>query len=59
MPHVGDSKRRLPEMLTTVVGVLEQVYVCRREYLKGINDEISIRSFTELFDEALCMLHGL
>jgi hypothetical protein len=50
---VGDSKRRLPEMFPTVGGVLEQMCVLEGSILKGINDEIGIQSFTEVFDQAL------
>lgn len=46
-------------MFPAVSGVLEEVYVSHREYLKGINDEVNIQSVTELCDEALYMLHVL
>jgi hypothetical protein len=51
-PSAGDYKRRLPEMLPTVAGALEQVCVPVMSTLKEMNDEIRIRSFTELFYQA-------
>jgi hypothetical protein len=51
------AKRRLPELFPKVAGVLEYACVCvcvlEESTLKGINDEIGIQSFTELFDQAI------
>jgi hypothetical protein len=53
MPSAADCKRRLPEMFPATAEVLEQVCVLDGSILKGINDEIGIRSFSELFDQVL------
>jgi hypothetical protein len=50
---MDNYKRRLPEMLPTVAGVLEQMCMLEGNALKGINDEKGIQSFTELFAEDL------